>query len=122
MPERDRVRRATEDSVSEAGRLLDQARGADGETRLMILITVGGRGLAAGLEELALAVESMRQAGTSEPASDGLDRPGPRPTEAAVPTKQPDKQADETDRVDADEESLRARAAESREATAALRD
>jgi hypothetical protein len=50
MPERERVQQAVEGSVAEAMKLLDEARGADTETRLMILINGWGRGLSAGLE------------------------------------------------------------------------
>jgi hypothetical protein len=117
--ERERVRRAIEQPVAEAVRLLDQAQGADSETRLMMLINGWGRGLAAGLEELALEVESSRhtsQSGSTPSAT--LDKPGTRSSAAAVPAEQ----SDGPRRPDADEESLRARAAESRKATAALRD
>ena len=116
--EGERVRRAIEQQVSEAVRLLDQAQGADNETRLMMLINGWGRGLAAGLEELALEVESLRTNPSGPTPSATLDKPGTRSSEAAVPAEQ----SDGPIRPDADEESLRARAAESREATAALRD
>jgi hypothetical protein len=104
--------------VSEAVSLLDQSHGADIETRLMMLINGWGRGLAAGLEELALGIEDLRAAGASTlPAERETGLPAPEPR-AAADAKERDGQT----RAEGDEDRLRARAAESRRQTAALRD
>jgi hypothetical protein len=62
MAERERVKTAIEAPVAEAAKLLDESRGSDVETRLAMLIDGWGRGLAAGLEELAIAVGDLRGA------------------------------------------------------------
>ena len=70
MPERERVTKAIEAPVAEAAKLLAEASEADVETRLAMRIDGWGRGLAAGLEELAIAVEELRRASSEE----GYDR------------------------------------------------
>jgi len=118
VSERERVRRAIEAPVSEAVSLLDQSHGADIETRLMMLINGWGRGLAAGLEELALGIEDLRAAGASTlPAERETGHSTPAPRTAAD-----EKERDGQTRAEGDEDLLRARAAESRRQTAALRD
>lgn len=62
MSERDRVTKAIEAPVEAATKLLDESRAADLETRLAMRIDGWGRGLAAGLEELAIAVSELRRA------------------------------------------------------------
>jgi len=119
MAERERVQHAVEGPVAEAMKLLDEARGADTETRLMILINGWGRGLSAGLEELALAVEGFRRANAPEPM--------PQRTRDEGPAEQPEAPEssdvpDDSNEDQLDEERLRARAADSREATASLRE
>jgi hypothetical protein len=118
MAERARVQQAIEGSVAEAMNLLDEARGADTETRLIILINGWGRGLSAGLDELALAIEGIRRAGAPEPmphrARDERQAEQPEASESAdVP--------DDSNREQPDEEQLRARAVDSRAATSSLR-
>jgi hypothetical protein len=58
---RERIRLAIEAPVGEAEKLLHDLKDADGETRLSILISGWSRGLAAALEELAIAVDELRQ-------------------------------------------------------------
>jgi hypothetical protein len=126
MVEQERVRKAVEGPVSEALKLLDEARSADTETRLVMLINGWGRGLAAGLEELALAIDDLRRLNSPEPSPHAADdEPRREPneggqTEDAASADR--KASDEPDEEEVTEERLRARAAESRAATAALRE
>jgi hypothetical protein len=118
MSERERVRRAIEGPVEEAVRLVDGSPGADVETRLSMLINGWGRGLAAGLEELAIAVGDLRhQAQEAEPElAAARQRP---PAQSAQPEQQePERDEDRS----ADEEELRERAVRSRQETAELRE
>ena len=66
MAERERVKRAIEAPVADAAKLLEESRAADAETRLAMLIDGWGRGLAAGLEELAIAMTDLRRARSDE--------------------------------------------------------
>ena len=66
MAERERVKRAIEAPVADAAKLLEESRAADTETRLAMLIDGWGRGLAAGLEELAIAMTDLRRARSDE--------------------------------------------------------
>lgn len=121
MFERERVRKAVERPVADAVKLLDEAQTADTETRLMMLINGWGRGLAAGLEELALAVDELRRPGSTELSPNAADEDvtlEPRDVPSAA---EPNASAEPVDE-EIDEEQLRARAAESRAATAALRE
>jgi hypothetical protein len=119
MAERERVQQAVESSVAEAMKLLDEARGADTETRLMILINGWGRGLSAGLEELALAIEGFRRADAVEPMPHHTrDERPPEQPEASESADVPD----DSNKEQPDEEQLRARAVDSRAATASLRE
>ena len=88
MAERERVQKAVERPVAEAVKLLDETRGADTEKRLMMLINGWGRGLSAGLEELAIAIEEIRAG-----RPDG-QRPDTREEPTADPATAP-AQADE---------------------------
>ena len=118
MVERDRVQKAIEGPVAEAVKLLDGARGADAETRLTMLINGWGRGMAAGLEELAIAIESLHRAvslATPQPTHGE-----PRVERSALPESPP--AAGGPDGGEGDEARLAARAAESRAETAALRE
>lgn len=54
---RARIRRAIQEPVDRSAKLLDELQDGDDHTKLSILISGWGRGLAAGLEELAVAVE-----------------------------------------------------------------
>ncbi len=121
MSERERVKSAIEGPVEEATKILDQSAGADVETRLSILINGWGRGIAAGLEELAIAVSDLRrgrEALEPEPAAR-------EPHADAAAADQPEgdaRAADEPRRAAEDMDELRHEAAQSREATKALRD
>lgn len=66
MAERERVKRAIEAPVADAAKLLEESRAADAETRLAMLIDGWGRGLAAGLEELAIAMTDLHRARSDE--------------------------------------------------------
>src|SRR4051795_3576218 len=61
---RERIRKAIEAPVRDAEKLLNELSDADGDTRLSILISGWSRGLAAALEELAIAVDELRQPAT----------------------------------------------------------
>ena len=79
---RERIRRAVQEPVNEAEKLLDELQDADGETKLSILISGWGRGLAAGLEELAIAIDEQPQ----QPATVASDSSRPEPTTDEVQT------------------------------------
>ena len=61
MAERDRVRAAIQGPVDHADKLLEGLQGSDMETRLRVVIDGWGRGIAAALEELAGALEELRE-------------------------------------------------------------
>ena len=63
MAERERVKKAIEARVEESAKLLAESSESDVETRLAMRIDGWGRGLAAGLEELAVAVAELRRQG-----------------------------------------------------------
>jgi hypothetical protein len=113
---RERVHEAIEQPVEEAQKLLSELTTADAETKLSILISGWGRGLAAAFEELAIAVDELRQ--YDEP-------PEGRPArlEQAHPSRRPDgdEQRGEAERGDGDEERLLDEARKSREQTGELR-
>ena len=115
MAEHERVKKAIEAPVDEATKLLDESRDAELETRLAMRIDGWGRGLAAGLEELAVAIGELRRA--SSP-----DEPGaPAPTSRPLPADD-DAEAPREEHEPRTEDELRADAARSREQTAELRD
>ncbi len=118
MAERERVKAAIDASVERAAKLLDELPKGDVETRLTILIEGWGRALAAGLEELAIAVADLRR----EPSTDDASAQPPR---ATPPAKAADAaSSDEEARGGGvrGEDELRAEAARSRQETAALRE
>jgi hypothetical protein len=114
MAERERVRAAIQGPVDHADKLLEGLQGADLEIRLRVIVDGWGRGLAAGLEELAIAVEELRE------------RRGETAPEVTVPeprVAKPDVQGDDApDLADAGEETLRAEAERAREGIAAQRE
>lgn len=122
MSERERVRHAIEGPVEEAVKLVDASAAADVETRLSMLINGWGRGLAAGLEELAIAVGDLRRhPGPTAPEPEPeLESARQRPPAKSAEPEQEEPEQDE-DRS-ADEEELRRRAVRSREETAELRE
>ncbi|HZT14567.1 MAG TPA: hypothetical protein VFA19_01345 [Gaiellaceae bacterium] len=103
--------------VTEAVRTLDRSPGTDLEARLSILINGWGRGLAAGLEELAIAVDDLRR--RREPTVEG---PASEPPEEPPDPEAPGAPQEEPPREEEDEDRLRERAARSRDATEALRE
>jgi hypothetical protein len=122
MAERERVHRAVKDAIDDAERLLDESPDTDLESRLMILINGWGRGLAAGLEELAIAVADLRRLDSTTAETEApTSRAAPSFAAPPEPTEQKET-TEETDLGDLDESELRDRAAESRKATAALRE
>ena len=115
MPERERVQKAIEAPVAEAAKLLEESRGADVETRLAMLIDGWGRGLAAGLEELAIAVADLRR------ATQINDTPPPEPSRKPAPAVESEEET-RPEHEPRTEDELQAEAARSREATAKLRE
>jgi hypothetical protein len=114
---RERIRQAIEAPVGEAEKLLNELKDADSETRLTILISGWSRGLASALEELAIAVEELRQYGlraTAEPTP-------PQATEEAVSEPAAtEEQPAQADLEEAGDERLLDEARRSREQTAEL--
>ena len=122
MDERERVRRAIEGPVGEAVRLLNESPTADVQTRLTILINGWGRGLAAGLEELAVAVRDLRRSPATD-AEISSSEPDAQPSSAgSSPASEKSEHREAQELSEADEGQLRAQAERSREATAALRE
>jgi hypothetical protein len=119
MGPRERIRRAIQEPVSEAEKLLGELQDADGETKLSILISGWGRGLAAGLEELAIAIEEQPQ----KPATVASDSSRPEPAPNEVQTREPQERKDASaDHTAADEEQLLEEAKRSREKTTEVRE
>lgn len=117
---RERIRRAIQEPVDEAEKLLDELQDADGETKLSILISGWGRGLAAGLEELAIAIDEQPQ---PHPATAATDSSRPEPASDEVETREPQERKDASaDHTAADEEQLLEEAKRSREKTAEVRE
>ena len=116
---RERVRQAIERPVEESEKLLAELGEADAATRLPLLLSGWFRGLAAALEELAIAVDDLqaragREVETTEP-------PAPREPPAPVETEEGDG-PERSERADADEHGLLEEARRSREETAELRE
>lgn len=114
---RKRIHQAIEAPVAEAEKLLADLKDADSETRLTILISGWSRGLASALEELAIAVDELRQStdrATAEPSP-------PTAAEEVVPkqTTTPE-QAAPSELDEADDDRLRDEARRSQERTAEL--
>ena len=117
---RERIRRAIQEPVDEAEKLLDELQDADGETKLSILISSWGRGLAAGLEELAIAIDEQPQ---PQPATAAAESPRSEPTPGDVQTREPEEREDASaDHTPANEEQLLEEAKQSREKTAEVRE
>ena len=118
MGQRERIRRAIQEPVNEAEKLLDELQDADGETKLSILISGWGRGLAAGLEELAIAIDEQPK----QPAAAASDSSRPEPKSDEAQTREPEEREDASaDHTPADEEQLLEEAKQSREKTAEVR-
>jgi hypothetical protein len=113
MATRERVHRAIEGPMTEAARLLEELRGASDEERVVVLLDGWFRGMAAALEELAVAIDQL--AGRLE--EDEPERPSVREREASEPPREEPAEVEE-----ADEGALEARARASRRETAAVRE
>ena len=116
---RERIRKAIEAPVGEAEKLLSELRDADSETKLSILISGWSRGLAAALEELAIAVDELRQPGrrvTTETS------PPPDAEEGVSEQAPTEERAEHADLKEAGDDRLLDEARRSREQTAELRE
>jgi hypothetical protein len=115
---RERVQRALAGPVAESEKLLADLRDADAETRLSILASGWFRGLAAALEELAIAVDDLRAQPTPEtppgqpPGGQDIETPAQAP-----PAERPER----IDLSDADPEQMIDTARKSREEVRKLR-
>jgi hypothetical protein len=117
MGARERVRDAIQGSVDDAQRNLRDLQDADSETRLTVLIDGWARGLAAALEELAIAVDELERRRTEASAFE------PEAVSALEePTSAPEDRPEELDLSGADEDRLAEEARRSRAATAELQD
>ena len=118
MGQRERVRQAIEAPVSEANKLLEDLQNADSETRMSILISGWGRGLAAGLEELAIAFDELQQQN-----ADTMSVPtgATRPQSAAAQQAASEDRSPQVELEGASEAQLADEAKRSREETAELR-
>jgi hypothetical protein len=112
---RERVHRAVAGPVTEAEKLLAELPDAPVETTLPILVSGWGRGLAAGLEELASAVGAVQhpQADLPQPAQQQPSR-----VDAADAPQPPSKDSERRDLDEAGVERLTEEARRSREETA----
>ena len=119
MGQRERVPQAIEAPVSEANKLLEDLKNADSETRTSILISGWGRGLAAGLEELAIAVDELQRqnADTTSVPTAATPTPGADAQQAAS-----EGQSAEVDLEGASDAQLADEAKRLREETAELRE
>ena len=117
MGARDRVRDAIQASVDDAQRDLRDLQDADSETRLTVLIDGWARGLAAALEELAIAVDELERL---RPEASAPERE-PVPT-LDEPAGEPEDRAEQLDLAGADEDRLTEEARRSRAATAELQE
>jgi hypothetical protein len=115
---RERIRQAIEAPVGEAEKLLNELKDADGETKLSILISGWSRGLAAALEELAIAVDELRQPG---PRATAETSPPPKAEGGDSEQAATEEQAAHADLEEAGDERLLDEARRSREETAELR-
>jgi hypothetical protein len=121
MTDRERVRAAIDASVDAASRLREETPETEIEARLLAVIDGWGRGLAAGLEELAVAVEELRRL-AREPG-EATPAPERQPAETATDdnAERGADERDEADREPATVEQLNARAAASLQETRTLR-
>ncbi len=114
---RERVQQAITEPVSESERLLDQLESSDLEAKLSILISGWGRGLAAALEELAVALDDLRnQRSSATPAPPLKRQVGEEQSADSAPTSG----ATQADSQVLDEQQLIEQAKKSSEETAAL--
>jgi hypothetical protein len=117
MGARDRVREAIQAPVDAAEQELRELQGADVETRLTVLVDGWARGLAAALEELAIAIDELARDRAT--VGEGEDTTTPTVDE---PADEPEDRPDEPDLAGASEEQLADEARRSRAATAELQE
>lgn len=118
---RTRVRLAIETPVTESESLLNELTDADVETRLSILIRGWGRGVAAALEELAIAVEELQRTRPPQRAPEPAE-PTPIEDQAAEEQAAPEEHVPQANAADRGEEQLADQARRSREETAKLQE
>jgi hypothetical protein len=116
MGVRERVQEAIQAPVEAAAEELRELQDADAETRLTVLIDGWARGLAAALEELAVAIDDLGRRRSAPSA-------GEQPTAPAVeePARDVGDRPEELDLEGASEDRLVDEARRSRAATAELR-
>ena len=115
---RERVQRALAGPVAESEKLLADLGDADAETRLSILASGWFRGLAAALEELAIAVDDLR----AQPAAE--TPPAQPPARQVIETPAQIPPAESSERIDlseGDPEQMIDAARKSREEATKLR-
>jgi hypothetical protein len=117
MGVRERVRDAIQTPVDAAEEELRELQDADVETRLTVLIDGWARGLAAALEELAIAVDELERRRAKTSATERSEAPA-----ADEPRSEPDDTPEERDLRGATEDRLADEARRSRAATAELRE
>jgi hypothetical protein len=83
---RERVRHAIKGPVEESHKLLDEAPNADVETKVSILVNGWFRGISAALEELAIAIDDLREGRSISAPDSGARRrvEEPKPPEPTV--------------------------------------
>jgi hypothetical protein len=120
---RERIRQAIQAPVDRAEATLAEAPDADATSRLLIFLNGWFQGISAGLEEIAIELDSLRGRDLAEPATssppdaragtdDAAESPAPKPAPA-------DAEHDAAPQVD--EEALIALARKSRDETGQLR-
>jgi hypothetical protein len=114
MGTRERVRGAIQRPVDDAEQELRELQDADPTTRLTVLIDGWARGLAAALEELAIALDDL---GRRLPQPTGAEEAASEVEEPRVPS---DDREEHLDLAGADEDKLAEEARRSRAATAEL--
>lgn len=116
---RERVRQAIAVPVAEAEKLLAELQDADADVRLSILVSGWFRGLAAALEELAIALDDL----LAHPAAETAIPPPPTARSEEPPSSPSARESSErVDLTEADADQLREEAKKSREETARLRE
>ena len=118
---RERIRRAIEAPVDESQKLLSELKDASPETQLSVLISGWARGLAAGLEELAIAVDELLEREGRAHREPAAATAGEEPAFKARPQEERSSASVPTSSADAGQEELLQQARESREQTAELR-
>jgi hypothetical protein len=114
---RERIHTAIQGPVDEATKLIDTSEELDEHTRITLLLNGWFRGVSAGLEELATAIEELQRSDQDALA------PEPESSETAVPAQRNGEPAEERDRSleDSSEAQLLEEARASRQETEALR-